>query len=232
MKALFFRMSPSRLAPLAAAAILGGCAMVPPTPVVVGPVSAPPPAPVPTLAVPNGAIYQPTVYGSYPLFEDRRPRNVGDIVTIVLEERINAAKNVATRTSRTGATALGFDIVPRALGSGLVGQDMDISSENIANGSGSTNANNTFSGTITTTVIGVLPNGNLQVAGEKQIAINRGHEYVRFSGVVDPRSILGTNTVSSTQVADARIEYRTQGVLDEVQSMGWLQRFFLIASPF
>ena len=46
------------------------------------------------------------------------------------------------------------------------------------------------------------------------------------SGVVDPRSI-GTNTVSSTQVA---IEYRSGA--DEVQTMGWLQRFFLIASPF
>ena len=50
--------------------------------------------------------------------------------------------------------------------------------------------------------------------------------------MVDPRSITGTNTVSSTQVADARIEYRSKGVMDEVQTMGWLQRFFLIASPF
>ncbi len=232
MKGLFFGRSTARLASVAAAAALGGCAIVPPAPVVVGPVSATPPMREAVLAVPNGAIYQPTMYGNYPLFEDRRPRNVGDIVTVVLEERINAAKSVATNTSRSGSASLGFDAVPRVLGSGLLGQDMDISGDNAASGVGSTNARNTFSGTITTTVIGVLPNGNLQVAGEKQIAINRGNEYVRFSGVVDPRSILGTNTVSSVQVADARIEYRTQGVLDEVQSMGWLQRFFLIASPF
>jgi flagellar L-ring protein precursor FlgH len=85
---------------------------------------------------------------------------------------------------------------------------------------------------LTTTVVGVLPNGNLQVAGEKQIAINRGSEHIRFSGVVDPRSITGSNTVSSTQVADARIEFRSKGVMDEVQTMGWLQRFFLNISPF
>src|SRR5690606_12192379 len=111
-------------------------------------------------------------------------------------------------------------------------QNFETGSGNKSEGKGSSSATNVFSGTLTTTVIGVLPNGNLQVAGEKQIAINRGSEYVRFSGVVDPRSITGNNTVSSTQVADARIEYRSKGVMDEVQTMGWLQRFFLNIAPF
>lgn len=64
------------------------------------------------------------------------------------------------------------------------------------------------------------------------MAINRGSEHLRFSGVVDPRSITGNGTVLSTQVADARIEFRSKGVMDEVQTMGWLQRFFLTISPF
>ncbi|GAA5234026.1 flagellar basal body L-ring protein [Verticiella sediminum] len=229
MNARFLRAARAAIA--LGLAVLGGCAIVPPEPIVLGPMSAPPPARELALAVPNGSIYQPVAYGSFPLFEDRRPRNVGDIVTVVLNERTNAAKNVSTNTARSGSVGLGFDTVPRVLGGGLVGQDAEFSGANTATGTGSTNANNTFSGTITTTVIGVLPNGNLQVAGEKQIAINRGSEFVRFSGVVDPRSILGNNTVSSTQVADARIEYRSKGVMDEVQSMGWLQRFFLVVSP-
>ena len=61
-----------------------------------------------------------------------------------------------------------------------------------------------FTGAITVTVIDVLPNGNLIVAGEKQIGINQGVEFVRLSGVVDPRFIRAGNVVSSTQVADAR----------------------------
>ena len=211
--------------------LLGGCALVPPEPVVLGPVTATPEAPVPPRAVPNGSIYQPTAYGSYPLFEDQRPRNVGDIVTIVLEERIHATKNVSTTTQRSGGFGMEFATVPR-FASGLDGQSLEFEGNNASTGRGSTNANNVFTGSITTTVIGVLPNGNLQVAGEKQIAINRGSEYVKFSGTVDPRSIQGTNTVSSTRVADARIEYRSKGVLDEAQTMGWLQRFFLVASPF
>jgi flagellar L-ring protein precursor FlgH len=182
---------------------------------------------------PNGSIYQPTAYGNYPLFEDRRPRNVGDIVTIVIQERTNAAKSVSTETNRSGSADLGIGLAPAILPSGIgPQQNFDMAGGNEAQGTGSSRANNTFTGTLTTTVIGVLPNGNLQIAGEKQIAINRGSEYVRFSGVVDPRSISGAGTVPSTLVADARIEYRNKGRMDEVQEMGWLQRFFLNISPF
>ena len=81
------------------------------------------------------------------------------------------------------------------------------------------------------TVVDVMPNGNLRVHGEKQIAINQGVEYIRFSGVIDPLKITGQNTVSSTAVADARIEYVGDGYINEAQHMGWLQRFFLNISP-
>lgn len=216
-----------------AVALLAGCALVPPEPVVTGPLTAPPPAPVPAAAVANGAIYQPTAYGSYPLFEDRRPRNVGDIVTVMIQEKTNAAKSVDTNTNRNGGASMDIGLAPAILPTDLgTKQNFKVGSGNQSQGKGSSSATNVFSGTLTTTVVGVLPNGNLQIAGEKQIAINRGSEYVRFSGVVDPRSITGSNTVSSTQVADARIEYRSKGVMDEVQTMGWLQRFFLNIAPF
>ena len=212
---------------------LHGCALIPPEPVVEGPTTAMPPMPQAPTGAPTGSIFQPTAYGNFPLFEDRRPRNVGDIVTVVLNEKTAAAKNVATSTNRTGSGSLGVGASPSFM-DGVINAKLDTSIEgsNAMQGKGDTSANNTFTGTITTTVVGVLPNGNLQVAGEKQIAINRGSEFVRFAGVIDPRSITGSNTVSSTQVADARIEYRSKGIMDEVQTMGWLQRFFLVASPF
>ncbi|WP_345798715.1 flagellar basal body L-ring protein FlgH [Castellaniella sp. MT123] len=212
---------------------LSGCALVPPEPVVTGPLTAPPPPPAAPAAEANGSIYQPTAYGNYPLFEDRRPRNVGDIVTIVIQEKTNAAKSVGTSTNRSGNASMNIGISPAILPNEVgAQQNFQATGGNKSDGKGSSSATNAFTGTLTTTVIGVLPNGNLQIAGEKQIAINRGSEYVRFSGVVDPRSITGSNTVSSTQVADARIEYRSKGVMDEVQTMGWLQRFFLNIAPF
>jgi len=214
-------------------ALVSGCALVPPEPVVTGPLTAPPPLPALPSAQANGAIYQPTAYGNYPLFEDRRPRNVGDIVTVVIQEKTNAAKNVQTTTDRSGSAGMDVTLAPAILPTDLgAKQNFGISGNNASEGKGSTRADNTFQGTLTTTVIGVLPNGNLQIAGDKQIAINRGSEHIRFSGVVDPRSITGSNTVSSTQVADARIEFRSKGTMDEVQTMGWLQRFFLNISPF
>ena len=109
--------------------------------------------------------------------------------------------------------------------------DVEASGGNTFNGKGGANASNTFNGTLTVTVDQVLVNGNLHVVGEKQIAINQGTEFIRFSGVVNPRTISGSNTVPSTQVADARIEYVGNGYINEAQNMGWLQRFFLNLSP-
>ncbi|HAX7494504.1 MULTISPECIES: flagellar hook assembly protein FlgD [Enterobacteriaceae] len=193
------------------------------------------PVPGPT-PVANGSIFQsaqPINYGYQPLFEDRRPRNIGDTLTIVLQENVSASKSSSANASRDGKTNFGFDTVPRYL-QGLFGNaraDVEASGGNTFNGKGGANASNTFSGTLTVTVDQVLVNGNLHVVGEKQIAINQGTEFIRFSGVVNPRTISGSNTVPSTQVADARIEYVGNGYINEAQNMGWLQRFFLNLSP-
>lgn len=161
------------------------------------------PVPGPT-PVANGSIFQsaqPINYGYQPLFEDRRPRNIGDTLTIVLQENVSASKSSSANASRDGKTNFGFDTVPRYL-QGLFGNaraDVDASGGNSFNGKGGANASNTFSGTLTVTVDQVLVNGNLHVVGEKQIAINQGTEFIRFSGVVNPRTISGSNTVPSTR---------------------------------
>ena len=151
------------------------------------------PVPGPT-PVANGSIFQsaqPINYGYQPLFEDRRPRNIGDTLTIVLQENVSASKSSSANASRDGKTNFGFDTVPRYL-QGLFGNaraDVEASGGNTFNGKGGANASNTFSGTLTVTVDQVLVNGNLHVVGEKQIAINQGTEFIRFSGVVNPRTI-------------------------------------------
>ena len=213
---------------------MSGCAWVPSKPLVQGATTA---QPVPGAApVVNGSIFQsaqPINYGYQPLFEDRRPRNIGDTLTIVLQENVRASKSSSANASRDGKTNFGFDAVPRYL-QGLFGNDrasVEAAGGNSFNGKGGGNASNTFSGTLTVTVDQVLANGNLHVVGEKQIAINQGTEFIRFSGVVNPRTISGSNTVPSTNVADARIEYVGNGYINEAQNMGWLQRFFLNLSP-
>ncbi|MFC3285173.1 flagellar basal body L-ring protein FlgH [Litchfieldella rifensis] len=178
----------------------------------------------------NGSIYQ-VQRGHQPLFEDRRPRMVGDILTIVLDEEVSASKNSQSSAKRNGESDLVFGQVPDVLEQ-LAEYGFDISGASDFAGGGGSEANNTFTGTITVSVLDVMNNGNLRVRGEKQIAINQGVEFIRFSGVVNPRTITGQNTVPSTQVADARIEYVGDGYINEAQHMGWLQRFFLNVSPF
>jgi flagellar L-ring protein precursor FlgH len=213
---------------------LNGCALVPRTALVEGATTAQPlPASPPVV---NGSIFQgvmPMNYGYQPLFEDRRPRNIGDTLTITLQENVSASKSSSANASRDGKSSFGLTAVPSALDGLLGGNKTNLEGSGTTDfgGKGGATANNTFTGTITVTVIQVLPNGNLKVVGEKQIAINQGTEFIRFSGIVNPRTISGSNTVVSTQVADARIEYVGNGYINEAQTMGWLQRFFLNISP-
>ncbi len=157
-------------------ATLTGCAWIPAKPLVQGATTAQPiPGPVP---VANGSIFQsaqPINYGYQPLFEDRRPRNIGDTLTIVLQENVSASKSSSANASRDGKTSFGFDTVPRYL-QGLFGNsraDMEASGSNSFNGKGGANASNTFSGTLTVTVDQVLANGNLHVVGKNRSRLIR-----------------------------------------------------------
>lgn len=217
---------------LAAGLLLGGCAQMPREPLVHQPMTARADQQVRPAIAANGSIYR-SGFGTQALFEDRRPRNVGDILTVLVSENINASKNSAADTSRSGSVSSALGMVPKLI-AGLISsdQDADGSGKNVLSAKGGANSRNTFNGVITVTVVEVLSNGNLLVSGEKQILINQGTEFIRFSGVINPRTVSANNTVPSTQVADARIEYSAKGYIDEAQTMGWLQRIFLNVLPF
>ena len=212
--------------------LLGGCAQLPREPLVQQPMSARADLQVRPAGPANGSIYR-TGFGTQALFEDRRPRYIGDILTIVVSENINASKNSGAEASRSGSASTVLGVVPKLI-SGLISGDLDAnaSGKNIMSAKGGANSKNTFNGVITVTVVEVLLNGNLLVSGEKQMLINQGTEFIRFSGVVNPRTVSANNTVPSTLVADARIEYSAKGYIDEAQTMGWLQRAFLNVLPF
>ena len=206
---------------------VGGCGLVPKQPIVQQPMTAVPP--VPPHAQTPGSIFNPG-YAGRPLFEDQRPRNIGDILTIVIQENINATKSSGAAANRASTTQ--FSTTTAGFLNGLFGKaNLNSQGANTFQGTGGANASNTFNGVITVTVTNVLPNGNLVVSGEKQMLINQGNEFVRFSGVVNPNTISGLNAVYSTQVADAKIEYSAKGYIDEAETMSWLQRFFLNVSP-
>jgi len=208
--------------------VLSGCSSMLRTVEVQQPMTAKPAA-APVRSAGNGAIFQSIAY--QPLFEDRRARNVGDTITVNINEKLNASKTASTNANRKGSTTAALQDVSIA-GRTIKGGAVSGSSELKFAGAGDSGANNVFTGTITVTVIEVLQNGNLLVSGEKQIGINTGSEFIRLSGVVNPVTILGGNVVSSTQIADARLEYRGTGSIDEAQTMGWMARVFQTVLPF
>jgi flagellar L-ring protein FlgH len=178
----------------------------------------------------NGAIFQEASY--QPLFQDRRARRVGDTLTVQINEKVMATKNSSSTSKRKGDTKFAVPEIQGLPGKGLQGASVLATSSNEFEGGGTSGNDNTFTGTITLTVLEVLPNGNLVVSGEKQLGINQGSEFVRVSGVVNPINILPGNIVLSTLLADARLEYRGTGYIDEAQNMGWLARVFQVILPF
>ena len=187
---------------------------------------APPPAP----RTPTGSLFQAVSYR--PSFEDRRARMVGDTVTVQIVENVTASQKSTSTVDRNSSINSGITALPLQPVADLAKLGIGASTSNNFSGKGGTESANTFSGSITATVIEVLGNGHLVVAGEKQIGVNQNVDVLRFSGTVDPRLVQPGSVVSSTQVANVRIESRGRGAQGEAQTVGWLSRFFLSLHPF
>ena len=178
----------------------------------------------------NGSLYQSASYR--PPFEDRRARLVGDTLTIQIVENVSASQKSSSTANRASSMTAGVAAFPLLNAEPLAKLALGTSSTNVFAGKGNTESANTFTGSITATVVEVLPNGHLVVTGEKQIGVNQNVDVLRFSGTVDPRNILPGSFVSSTQVANARIESRGRGAQAEAQTVGILARFFMALLPF
>lgn len=218
---------------------LVGCAQPPSVaqpPLVRGDTSVRPPDPVPVVTSRGSLVpLQANTAGPRGLFEERRAVRVGDTLTVILNETTRASKDGGTKASRNSnnKTELGLRMSNTGTGTSS-SNDIRLGGSVVGNtgfdSKAGASASNQFSGTITVTVLEVLPNGNLNVAGEKRLAVGAEEEVIRFAGVVFPQNIQGS-TVLSSQVADARIEYRGAGVTDEVQRPGWLTRLFMQYAP-
>ena len=212
-----------RLAVLIPLMLLGACRTVPPR---IDSFSASDPeasVPPPSTA---GAIYQAGY--DVPLFENSVAHRVGDVLTIVLEEKTDASKSASTTTAKKSKAALPG---PTLFGAPVTVNGVEVLAGSMNNatsfdGSGDSKQSNVLSGSISVTIARRLANGNLLVRGQKWISINQGSEFVRLQGIVRSIDIAPDNTVSSSRVADASISYGSQGVLASANSKSWLARFF------
>lgn len=170
------------------------------------------------------------------LYMDDTARRINDILTIEIEELSNASQQVSTKTSRDSSI---IAKITEFLGSpldfgldNLWGKDkpfkpeIQSSATSAHSGSGKITGSGKLIASITAKVTEVMPNGNLIIEGRKEVTIEKEKRFIILSGMVRPEDIEFDNTVSSSKVADARIEYTGTGVISDKQSPGIFHRIF------
>ena len=177
----------------------------------------------------TGSLFQKASYR--PAFEDPRARTIGDNITIQIVEKVTASQLSSSTANRTSTGSTSVAAMPAISPIDIANLNTKTASSNDFSGKGGTQSANTFYGTITATVVEVLQNGHLVVAGDKQIGVNQNVDVMRFTGTVDPRLIQPGNLINSTQVANARMESKGRGAQAEAQTVGWLTRFFFSFWP-
>ena len=176
----------------------------------------------------NGSIYSTSSSGLFS--SDRRAKKVGDILSVTLSETFSSNKAVTNSSAKAdaiGAQVGGVGVMNLAGSFGGA-----ISKTDSFSGSMATNQSNSLSGTVSATIVRVFPNGNLEIKGQKKLRITEGTEYIRLSGIIRPEDISTTNTVSSSKIAEAQIEYVGAGILDSATKPGWGSNFLRAISPF
>ncbi len=179
----------------------------------------------------SGSIYQAN--RDMRLFEDRTARRVGDTVVIRLVESTAATKSATTNVNKSSNIQLenpilfGASLGNPALAASKNNYATTISGERELGGEGASDQSNSLTGNLSAVVVGVYPNGNLAIRGEKMLTLNQGEEVVQISGVIRPEDIAGDNSILSSQVADAKITYAGNGALADANTISWLGRFFL-----
>ena len=207
-----------------ATALLTGCATK--ETIIATPVSAVPAQRSPAIErVATGGLFNPATFNS-PFGGRRKPHSVGDTLKIEIAENMtasNKAKTDASRQNTMAAKGPGTSSGTGVLAS-LLNLDASASGSDSFAGDGASSNSSSFTGQITASVINVLPNGNLVVAGERSIAMNGDIKTLRFSGVVNPQDLKPNNIVASADVVNAKVEIAGRGDVSEAGHRTWLQR--------
>lgn len=172
------------------------------------------------------------------MLADRRASRVGDILTVIVSEvatATSAQTKSSTRDSTLEDTINQFIFPPTA--SGLLTHNgampgSSATSQSTYSGGGQINNSQSLIARAAVLVTDVLPNGNLVIEGARQVTFSGETQYVVLRGLVRPDDVSSGNTVLSSNVADARVEFLSEGSLTEAQKRGWLSKLYEKLRPF
>jgi flagellar L-ring protein FlgH len=185
---------------------------------------------------PEGSLYNKQAMN---LYQDNRAHQIGDILVVNIVETSSGKKSAKTKTERESTVSGDLTYLfrfadwmhlkdPNIPGAQTIGANLT----NDFEGKGETSRNSTVTATISARVIDKTIDGNLMIRGYREITVNNETQHIILSGMVRPQDISPDNTIRSTHIADARIEYGGVGVLAEKQQPGWLARALDVVWPF
>jgi flagellar L-ring protein FlgH len=184
----------------------------------------------------DGSLY---AEGAPGLFEDHTASRIGDILVIRIDEKDLASHQADTKLDRSDATTYGM---PAALGlvAALKAKFPDAdpakllatTSDQKFTGAGQVKREGTVSATLPVRVVQILPSGDLFVEGTKVVMVGAEEHHIYVSGLVRRVDIAEDDSVPSSRIADAEIEYTGRGDISDTQRRGWLSRTLSKLWPF
>ena len=174
----------------------------------------------------TGGIYHQGARGLF--VNDSRANVVGDVLTVQFSERFQATKSQSANASKSSSSEM---TLPSLLVGDFDNAKLGSDSSESFSGRGGAAQSNSFTGRLSVSVVRVLPNGHLEVMGQKRLTLNNGNEYVRLTGIVRPEDISADNVVSSDRVAHADIRYVGAGDTADTGRKGWLAKAVSAVNP-
>ena len=188
--------------------------------------------------LPADSLWPPQAAGERGLVADHKAARVGDILTVEVQESADATSSQSKKSSRENSLndAVQQFIFPVAV-SGLgshAGQlpSIGITGKSSTTGGGEVANSQSLTSRAAVVVTDVLPNGNLVIEGARMVTFSGETQYVVLQGLVRPDDVTSVNTVLSTNIADARVEFISEGSLTDAQKRGWLSKLYEKLRPF
>lgn len=187
-------------------------------------------------SLPADSLWQEGV--TRPMFADKRAGQIGDIVTILVQENTTATTANTTKTSKQSsvdAAIASFLYSPAASGLLTKGGTMPalkLSNKSSFDGGGTINNSQRIIASVAVRVVDVLPNRNLILEGTRESAFSGEQQTITLRGTIRADDITANNTVYSFNVADATIKFISKGTITDTQRKGWAQRVWDKVSPF
>ena len=172
--------------------------------------------------------------GDRSMFADRKASHAGDILTIVVSESVAASNSQSKKSNRDSSIsdAVSSFLYPTTgLHNGVL-PSISLKGSAVTSGGGDVSNNQSLSARAAVLVSDVLPNGNMVIEGVRIVTFSGETQYVVLHGLVRPDDIASDNTIQSSNVADARVEFLSEGSLTDAQKRGWLTKLYEKLRPF